>query len=204
MQTCYFPTCVYGCAHTHTHTHPTMSGSHRRPQKSNEFGPFIEQTSECIGFPGAAAAPFFLLQLRWGPGGVWGLGKHCVEFSLHWLHCEWRWRGGECCCLSQFVPVDVSLCHLRVAHRPGFAAPHKLCPPSRGSPVGDAGSGRGLQPEPHWCLQAAAGTWGVRGFGELSEWLSQIVEKREFYPWRNNSERYCKHIPYTFCLSSTL
>lgn len=78
------------------------------------------------------------------------------------------------------------------------------CSPSRGSPVGDARSIQGLQPEPHWCLQATADTWGVCGFGELSEWLSQIVGKREFYPGRNNSERYCKHIPYTFCLSSTL
>lgn len=44
-----------------------------------------------------------------GSGGLLDLGRCCGDFRLHLLHDSRRWRGGEGCCLSQFIPVDISL-----------------------------------------------------------------------------------------------
>lgn len=46
------------------------------------------------------------VRAAWGDFGVWGvLLRFWVVFAMH----EQWWRGGECCCLSQYILVDISL-----------------------------------------------------------------------------------------------
>lgn len=59
------------CAHpcVYPSPPPAISGSHRGPQQSDEFEPFLEPMSEFADLPGAAAEPFGSSQLRGAQGG---------------------------------------------------------------------------------------------------------------------------------------
>lgn len=69
-------------------------------------------TSEFVDLPGTAAEPFFpepapggLVQL----GGTFGSGEVLLMFWVVFAVPEWKWRRGECCCLSPYILVDTSL-----------------------------------------------------------------------------------------------
>jgi len=87
MQACYvaFYRCVFVGTHAHTSTYPTLpvSGSHKRPQHSDEFEPLFEQLSGSVTFPVQLHSPSARASscgAQGGPGGLLGLGKVLWRF----------------------------------------------------------------------------------------------------------------------------